>query len=260
MSMAVNLTKLRTISAAPISSTTARAISATTSVPRRRRWSGVAVDAFVRPERAWLPCWPDRNAGGRLQSTPVRTARDSPKRMTRRSMPIVVVVAYIRLGGARFTSVSTAHVAATRPATPASRPRSSPSTSSSRARRPRLAPSTRRIANSRCLSTALDSSRLATFAQAVNSTRPTAPNRISTVRCVAGSGPARRPWYKRILQPVGIGCSTSRRAAAAAMRCPAVSFVRPALRRTTTLAAPSPGPGLASGSSGSHICSRMVGK
>ena len=48
--------------------------------------------------------------------------------------------------------------------------------------RPRLAPSAARTAISCCRASARDSSRLATFAHAISSTKPTAPSSISSDR------------------------------------------------------------------------------
>ena len=64
--------------------------------------------------------------------------------------------------------------------------------SSCRTRRPRLAPSASRTASSRCRAAARDSSRFATFAQAISSTAPTTPPSSSATDRICCRWPGER--------------------------------------------------------------------
>ena len=79
-----------------------------------------------------------------------------------------------RLVGYARISACTPTRASNRPSAPPAIDSSTPSVMNCRSSRPRLAPSAVRTANSRCRASARASSRLARFAHAISSTRPTA--------------------------------------------------------------------------------------
>ena len=182
-----NPTKLRISSAAPTSSTSASAISATTSAERMRLWRTPV------PERPLASFSVDTrsgfevcSAGNRPNSRPVISETPIVKAMTRQSsggMTTAAPLASVRRGMFPGTSISNPRT----PAAPRARPRTPPhpasstlSVSSWRTTRPRAAPIAERTANSRWRPAARASSRLATFAHAISSTSATAPNSTSS--------------------------------------------------------------------------------
>ena len=100
-------------------------------------------------------------------------------------------------------------------------------------RRPRLAPSASRTASSRCRAAARDSSRLATFAQAISSTAPTAPPSSKAAericcRCSANASSTRTIARRGRTASGGLSaaCERSRGAPGRARRLPARSSRR----------------------------------
>jgi hypothetical protein len=121
-----------------------------------------------------------RKAGNNPNTSPVSTETKAVKASTRPSTPTAAPSMPMR-GMLPGLSASKARM----PTTPSARPNRPPSSDSTRlsviswrAMRPRAAPIAARIAISRWRTVARTSSRLATFAHAINSTKLTAPTRI----------------------------------------------------------------------------------
>ena len=114
------------------------------------------------------------SAGARPKMIPVST--QSPARNRKTRVSIVNRIQYgLPTSWVARSNIRTPMIESARPRTPPSNPRSTASTSSWRTMRQRDAPSARRTAISRARCAARESSRLATFAQAISRTKPTAP-------------------------------------------------------------------------------------
>jgi hypothetical protein len=171
-------TRLRTSSAAPISSTVASASSAAASpflntgrpppvAERPASFSAVLTSVFAA-------C----HAGARPKTTPVSSVTPIANATTRGSTPTSGTGS--TFGGSVDSSQLTAHVAPSRPSTPPMPESTTLSTRSCRIRRPRPAPSAARTAISLWRSSARASSRFATFALTIRSTHTTAPSSTSS--------------------------------------------------------------------------------
>ena len=178
-SMRWSSTKLRISRPAPTTRTTERATSETT----RARRSG------SRPRPAVAPLPPSRSepasgerarrsAGARPKRTPVRSASAALNPSTRPSSPASSIRGM--LAGSRAASPSRPRTASATPRTPPAAESRRLSMRSCRKIRVRPAPSAVRIATSRRLPSARARRRLATLAQAISSTNPTAPKRTSS--------------------------------------------------------------------------------
>ena len=173
---------VRRISPAAISSTTASAISVTTSAEAARRARRLAL---TRPGATSAS--PVRSAAApaaeiRPNTSVVSTARPSVNASTPRLRPASASPGTPTLSGTSATSAGTPQYAATRPTTPAATARTRLSAMSCARIWPRLAPSATRSAISCRRPSARASSRLPTFAHAISRTTPTAPS-ISTSGC-----------------------------------------------------------------------------
>ncbi len=175
----VSSTKLRISSPAPVSSTTASAISPTTS-NARTRWRRPRPS----PDRP-----PSRKASVSVGPALCRAGSAPKARLVPNAMTIVNQTTVLstptweRRGmsaGSAATRARVPQYARPSPATPPTEPRTADSVSSCLMRRARPAPSAARTASSSCRAVALASSRLATLAHATSSTRPTAPNRTNS--------------------------------------------------------------------------------
>ncbi len=183
--------KLRIMKPAPASSTSVSAISTTMSALVQRRARGPPVPprppppSFITSLRSVFDTC---SAGARPNSTPV--ARQMAPRKTKTIGSIVNVIQY----GLPMSVVTCAsnhlmpRIASPSPSTPPIDESSTLSTSSCRMIRQRLAPSDTRTAISRDRRVARPSRRLATLAQAISSTKTTAP--ISERKMSRSWGPA----------------------------------------------------------------------
>ncbi len=175
-STAIQRRKLFSMTPEPISSTIARATSVTTSAERRPPpWCEVLTPSLS------MPCTPGRvacSAGAKPKSRPSRRVIPPVKASTAPSMPMASILG--RLIGLEATSALIARYAMPSPAAPPTAESNTLSVSSCRASRQRPAPIAVRIAISRCRAVARASSRLARLAQAISSTKPTAPMSTSS--------------------------------------------------------------------------------
>ena len=187
-------------SPAPISSSSDSATWATTRPLRRRKCPlPPTTDAASLLSAGARSAWLARSAGTRPKPTPVSTESPSVKSPTRQSGAAESVRAASWKGSARI-SASPTQYASCRPTRPPASESVTLSTSCRRTRRMRLAPSARRTAVSFSRAEARVSSRLATLAHAISSTRPTMP--ISTTSGVPD-------WSRRPDVPRPPGSSSS---------------------------------------------------
>jgi len=176
-STALSLERLVSISPAPISSTSAAAISPTTSPLRNL----VLIAVPVRPpsRRSWFNSGrADCSAGARPASSPTIVVARLAIAATRQSS--VTSDKRVSCSGATASRTSTPQPASIRPAAPPTHARSRLSTMSCRASRHVLAPSDARTASSRRRDRLRASIRPATLAQAIRRTHATAPSRTSS--------------------------------------------------------------------------------
>ncbi len=229
----MSVTKLRTSNPAPISRTTASAISVTTRA-LRKRW--LAEPATVEPVSFRVRCRFGRenfSAGAIPKSSAVK----KPTAVTKMSVVPSTLTCSMRgiSPGLKATSRLT-HQRASR--IPIPHPRiaiSKLSVSSCRSSLPRPAPIAARIANSRSRSAPRASRRFAMFVHAIKRTKATAPRRIKSAsrhlpfRC-SGSVIAVTPM------PVFVGgCSAAKLPAIPVISARACSIVTPGFKRPTTL-------------------------
>ena len=132
--------------------------------------------SFSSARDAWI-------AGAIPNSTPVTSDTSAVNAATRPSTPTSRRRGM--LSGADATSASTPQNASSRPTAPPASAMSTLSVSSCWTIRPRLAPSAVRSAISLRRDAARASSRFATLAHAISSTRPTAPSRTKSARPVS---------------------------------------------------------------------------
>ena len=226
---------LRTSNPAPTSSTRASVTSPTTSAFCRRRLPPIAPGASSRSDCS-MPGAEARHAGRIPNTTPVRTASPRPNARTGPSSPISVA-----RGSARGQTASRAlspDADSTTPTAPAASASSVLSVSSWRTSRPRPAPRARRTASSRRRAVARASRRLAALAQAISSTRATAPASIRRRWLTSPIAASRSSWtskpLSRIDRPLAEGAGGPRPgpACSATIRCrPPLPPESAALRR-----------------------------
>jgi len=179
--MAISLTKLRISSAPAASSTTAHANCAATRTEKMRRCRTPAValrpPSFSAPEESWRD---DSNAGSRPQTSAAAIDAAAVKARTRPSSPISC-----DRGSPSLSDVSSArvsHHASASPEAPPATASTPVSTRISRMTRPRPAPRAVRIAISRPRAAARVSIRQAMSAQAISSSTPTAASNTTSSR------------------------------------------------------------------------------
>src|SRR5215472_9820900 len=120
-----------------------------------------------------------RHAGASPNSKPLKTDTPTANRSTRQSTWTSSMRG--KSPGQKVRNGLSPTLANMTPSSPPARPRSALSVRLCRTKRPRLAPSATRMANSRSRETARASIKLATFAHAISSTRPTAPSKSQSV-------------------------------------------------------------------------------
>ena len=175
--------KLRISRPAPISSITESASSAhhqqpaqvVAAAPDRAGAGDPRPTSFRLP---WRSSRLARSAGSSPKRMPDRTDRPSVKSSTLAVDARSRAVAGTLFEPSTRIPASADERQAQSPSAPPATASSTLSVSSWRTIRPRLAPSAARTAISFCRASARDSSRFATFAQAMSSTKPTAPIRI----------------------------------------------------------------------------------
>ena len=236
-------TNVRMRSRAPISSTTAGDISATTRTPRVRP-TRMPVDPRSPPSFSASPrLAPARcSAGARPKRTPVTTPMPAVKPSSRQSRIDRSNGASAR-SAARGRSPGLSAMSACAPHTPMPSPIAAPaddssmlSTSTWRMMSPRPAPMAARIAISFCRAADRASRRFATFAQAISRTSATAPSSTSS------AGRASRTRCSCIASTLtvsvrSIHCGVARRNSSPSsfISARAVSIVMPAFKRAATL-------------------------
>ena len=216
---------VRISKAAPTSSTSANAISVTTRIDRALFCRNplparkpLSLSVAFRSVRDAL------NAGISPNKAPVNTETPSVNTNTRQSSVMPDPCSPIRgiLPGLIESSPRTPKYPRPRPSRPPASDNKTLSVSSCRIRRPRPAPIAARMAISRCRMVARASRRFATLAQAMRSTRLTAPSKTSSAfrtspTIVSLSGSA-----------VKLPCGPNRAPAAAAnfrLNCSAATFI-----------------------------------
>ncbi len=170
--------RLRIISPAPMSSTTAIAISTATKTLCVR----CRAPLDPRPPSFSVSCMSGRivfSAGTSPNTIPVTTEIPRVKNITRPSSPISSDRGKVCGSAARIARVP--HFASNSPIAPPTIPSITLSVKSCRITRLGLAPSAERIANSRERPVDRASSKFATFAHAINNTKLTAPSSTSRI-------------------------------------------------------------------------------
>ncbi len=170
--------KLLNIKPEATTSTTARATSAITS--RLRSRLRLELPELLPPSlRASLRfTFKASRAGANPKTSEVKSEIASVKNNTLRSKP--KSFSRGRLVETKATRVFAPTIARRKPSKPAIPPRSALSVSNCRSMRRRVAPKAVRIATSFCRLVAFARRRLATLAQAINNTSPTADKRITS--------------------------------------------------------------------------------
>ena len=168
----------------PASNTIASAVWATTTkspspkrrMKKRRRlpWLTEGALSLSAPIRSGLEAW---SAGANPKMMPTSTVVKNVNAITRPSR--LTCASRGTSGGLSAIKPWTAQRATNNPHEPPINARKVLSVSNCRISRQRLAPSAARVAISRCLVDARARRRLATVAQAISRTKPTAPNRTS---------------------------------------------------------------------------------
>ena len=191
--------RLRSVSPAPISRTSASAISTTTKTPCAPFRAPLA----PRPPSFKLSCTFVReifSAGARPKRIPASRAIDVVKSSTRRSMP--TSPARGKVSGSAFRAACVPQPASSKPSAPPRIPNKTLSVKSWRIKRAFPAPSAARTANSLARPLARASRRFAIFAQAISNTKPTAQNSTSrigftspSIRCLNGISAAPIPLF-----------------------------------------------------------------
>jgi hypothetical protein len=180
---------------------------------------------------ARAPTRADWSAGKRPKTRGERSAVKRERAMTRPS----IVTTWKKGSNATDWMTTRPQWAISRPTPPPSRARITPSVRSSRTRRTRPAPRARRRAVSRSRAAARASIRLATFAQAMASTKDTATDIRARITHASAPAMARRNKSAWAPHPAWVsGRSRARRAAMvpnSAMPCPTPT---PGLRRAVT--------------------------
>ena len=176
-------TKLRTINPAPISSTSDRATSETINALLSRLWLPPlesllppALSASFRFVR--IEC----HTGARPAMMPASMERPNVKARTVRLMPSLFHpgMNFEKPSGIPRARAATDQIETSSPSVPPSRPIKTLSVSACLIRRDRLEPKASLTAISRWREAARTNNRLATLAQAISSTKTTAPIRIGT--------------------------------------------------------------------------------
>ncbi len=230
-------------SAPPVTSTNARATSAVTRTRRRVRLPPPAVPrppSLSADATLVNDCW---RAGARPTRRPV--IRVSTAAAAKTAASTRTSFSRGASAGARATSASTPHMPSSRPATPPAAAMTRLSVASCRTIRPRLAPSAMRVASSRRRPDARASSRLAMLAQAMSSTKVTAPASATSAGRICPVTRSARGWTRNPVRALASGCSISSCAArAVAAPCAWASPV-PGARRATVRRKTAPRTGLA---------------
>ena len=189
--MALTDCRLRTNSPAVMRSSNDSATSATTRTFFRSNRAPRSFPVPPAPFSAGTSIGRDAlNAGAMPKSTPVAHESSSAKSSTHRSIVKSKASGSAPAGGGAARNAAAIPQASAMPAIPPMTASRTLSVSSWRSRRPRLAPSASRTAISRCRAAALESSRLATFAQAISSTAPTTPPSSNAADRICCRGPA----------------------------------------------------------------------
>ena len=178
--------KLRSSSAAPVRSTSASAVSAITNSERARLWEwpfpALPPPSFSAVARSGFE---ERTAGKSPNRTTVTSAIATVKAITRKSstgMAACRLLVSVRRGilpGATNSNRRTPKAPSAKPSPVPAAASMALSVKSSLTTCHRPAPMAARTAISFCREAARASNRLATLAQAISRTRPTAPSRIS---------------------------------------------------------------------------------
>ena len=172
------LTKLRISSPEPISTSTASATSDTTRALRSSLPGRPAVPPRPPSVRAAFRFTPDARIAGRIPNR-IPVASEAPKANTKSRASNRASWSLGMLSGPSRAASSVAPRASTSPAAPPASDRIVLSARSCPAMRPRVAPMAARTASSFRRPVPRASSKLATLAQAISSSNPTAPARIS---------------------------------------------------------------------------------
>ncbi len=214
-----------------------RSVSATATVPitsARRSASPPRSPAAPRPPSfsvSWSDVRDTRSAGARPKSSPVKSDSSSVKPSTLPSMPMAVAGG--RLLSLSDSSAGTPQSARRMPSAPPASARRTLSARSCRTRSAGEAPSATRTAISRARDAARASCRLATLAQAMSSTSPTAPRSTNIARRMPGEVTWSLSGVSARSQSSGkaSGRSALIRPASACISACAVASVTPSLRR-----------------------------
>ena len=218
---------------APASSTSATAISPTTSVRRRRSWPAPNVRPAVGSKDSGVRARVARSAGIRPQVSAVSSEAPNANAITQASIRIISRRG-MRPPGASARSAGTVQWATSRPAAPPASARMALSTSSCRTSRDRVAPRATRTASSRRRCAPRASSRCATLAHATSRTKITAPAKIDSGRrtCPTSSSLRGMSPIVQVEPSAGGWCGKSRRTLSNCAR--ACSMVRSGFSRPIT--------------------------
>ena len=237
VSTAERALKLRSRRPAPTSSTSATAISAATSTLRTRRLCVASAPRAPPSRRSSFGDDRDTCHAGRAPKTsPVPIAATSVKARTTGS--VCVSASRRTPPGLNPTSAFAAQDASQSPATLPAIERTTASVSSWRTMRARDAPRARRTAISRRRDVPRPSSRLATLAQAIASTNPTAASRTPSGRVTGPKNCSRSGTIAAPRPPSLSGYSCARRAARTSASRRACSSVTSSRSRATILRMP----------------------
>ena len=172
-------TKVLIMRPAPISSTRARAISATTSVPRIRLRRLFPVSPRLPSFNVSLTSSRDApKAGANPAIIPTASDRNRVNASTVASIDTVSKACVAKVERTSVTNPSIPQYANSRPTAPPAKPTIALSVMSCRISRSRPAPRAARTTSSLCLPAVRAKNRLATLAQAISRTNPTALEKI----------------------------------------------------------------------------------
>ena len=171
-------------------------------------------------------------AGTKPNVTPVKIETTRVNVRTRQSSPTCSARGMFCFPSA--TNRSDHHTARNNPSNPPVNESTTLSVNNCRTTRMRLAPSAARMAISLCRDIARASSRLATFAHAIKSTQPTAPNRINKAGRMSPTSASSVGSTPVLLCKFLSGYCCSRRALIEAISAVACSLDTPGLRRAIT--------------------------
>ena len=219
--------------AAPTSSTSASEIWVTTSPARKRLRRRLPLLPFPSPRNDSAGSFAAAtSAGASPKANPTTTETRNVNPRTRPSIEISLSRGMPR--GLRASSASTDQVATRRPRTPPRTANRTASASTCRTRRHRVAPRAARTATSRCRVAARARKRLATLAQAMRSTNPTAPHRSRSAGLIEPTASVVIPTTVTPRPVFWSGYSTASARATVLSSCWAPSIVAEGVSRPTT--------------------------